>query len=105
MKRLSEASMAEFKEIQKLDPVTKPSKVVNEKGMEIKTPAERESAEVGYDRFNKMIVRQLARSSVLLAHFWDSAYVEAGRPTLTSSKLYKYPLTVDFVPPDYVPSK
>lgn len=102
MKRLSEASIAEYSEIKKLDPVLKPSTIENEKGLEIKTPAVRQSSEVGYKRFNKMIVKELARSSLLLANLWDQAYIEAGRPKLSASKLYKYPLTVDFVAPDYI---
>lgn len=105
MKRLSELSFGEMKTILKLDPIVKKSQVLNEKGMEIKTAAVRESSEVGYKRFNKMIVTELARSSVMLAHFWDQAYIEAGRPKLSSSKLYKYPLTVDFIAPDYLPAK
>jgi hypothetical protein len=104
MKRLSETSLSEFDQIFKLDPVITPSTVVNEKGLEIKTPAVRQSAAVGFKRMNKIIVKQLARSSLLLAQLWDQAYVEAGRPTLSASKLYKYPLTVEFIAPDYLPT-
>jgi hypothetical protein len=104
MKRLSETSMSEFDQIFKLDPVITPSTVVNEKGLEIKTPAVRQSAAVGFKRMNKIIVKQLARSSLLLAQLWDQAYVEAGRPTLSASKLYRYPLTVEFIAPDYLPT-
>lgn len=103
MKVLSESSMEELKLIFKNDPVKKPSSVVNERGMEIRKAAERESAQVGYQKFNKIIVTELARSSLLLAHMWDEAYAEAGRPTLAASKIYKYPLTVDFIAPDYFP--
>ncbi|HEY8270812.1 MAG TPA: hypothetical protein VIG33_07965 [Pseudobdellovibrionaceae bacterium] len=101
MKALSESSMDELKLIFKADPVKKPSTVVSERGMEIKKAAERESAEIGYKKFNKIIVTELARSSLLLAKLWDDAYVEAGKPMLASSKIYKYPLTVDFIAPDY----
>lgn len=104
MKVLSESSMDELKLIFKQDPVKKPSTVVNEKGMDIRKAAERESAAVGYKKFNKIIVTELARSSLLLAHLWDEAYVEAGKPVLTASKIYKYPLTVEFVAPDYLPA-
>lgn len=105
MKTLSEASLDEMKVLFKLDPVKKPSTVVNEKGLEIRKAAERESPQVGYQRFNKIIVTQMARASLLLAHFWDAAYIEAGKPTLASSKIYRYPFTVDFVAPDYLPSE
>lgn len=104
MKVLSESSMDELKMIFKQDPVKKPSTIVNEKGMEIKKAAEREDASVGYKKFNKIIVTELARSAVLLANLWDSAYVEAGRPAMSSSKIYKYPLTVEFIAPDYLPA-
>src|SRR5207253_6330895 len=97
MKALSESSMDELKLIFKADPIKKPSTVVNEKGMDIRKAAERESSLVGYKKFNKIIVTELARSSLLLAKLWDEAYVEAGYPKLASSKIYKYPLTVDFI--------
>lgn len=103
MKSLSEISQDELKLIFKADPVKKPSTVVDEKGMGLKKAAERESPAVGYKKFNKIIVTELARASVLLAHLWDGAYTQAGRPSLASSKIYKYPLTVDFVAPDYLP--
>ncbi|MBK9323154.1 MAG: hypothetical protein IPM97_09485 [Bdellovibrionaceae bacterium] len=101
MRALSEVSAEELKLLFKLDPVKKPSSVSNEKGLQLRTPAERESAAIGYKKFNKTIVTELSRSALLLAKLWDEAYVEAGRPTLSSSKIYKYPLTVDFVAPDY----
>jgi len=105
MKALSESSMDELKLIFKADPIKKPSTVVNEKGMDIRKAAERESSLVGYKKFNKIIVTELARSSLLLAKLWDEAYVEAGYPKLASSKIYKYPLTVDFIAPDYLPKE
>lgn len=103
MKALSEASLADLKLIFKLDPVKKPSTVLNEKGMEIRKAAERDSAALGNRKFAKLILPELARASVLLAHLWDQAYIEAGRPRLVASKIYRYPTTVDFVAPDYLP--
>ncbi|WP_413289057.1 hypothetical protein [Bdellovibrio sp. HCB337] len=103
MRALSEISNEELKTLFKLDPVKTPSSVVNEKGMDIKKAAERESPAVGYKKFNKIMVTEMARASVLLANLWDEAYTEAGQPVLTASKIYKYPLTVDFVAPDYLP--
>lgn len=104
MRSLSEISNAELNMLFKLDPVKVPSSIVNEKGMDIKKAAERENAAVGYKKFNKTIVTELARASVLLAHIWDEAFAEAGRPALSASKIYKYPLTVDFIAPDYLPA-
>ena len=101
MQALSGISMGELKKIIALDPVLKASVEKKEKGMEIRTPAERKPASEGYKRMNKMIVTELARSAVLLANLWDEAYVKAGSPKLAAFKSYKYPFTVDFIPPDY----
>lgn len=101
MKALSEISVLEAKKIIALDPIIKASVVKKDKGMEIKTPAERQPIEVGYKRMNKFVVKELARGAVLLANLWDESYVKAGRPKLTAFKSYKYPFTVDFIPPDY----
>jgi hypothetical protein len=101
MKLLSASSMDELKLLFKQDPVKKASSVSEEKGMQLRTAAERESAAVGYKKFNKIIVKELSRSALLLAQLWDEAYVEAGRPKLTASKIYRYPMTVDFIAPDY----
>ncbi len=105
MKALSEISLAETKKIVALDPIIKPSVVKKEKGMEIRTPAERQPAEVGYKRLNKLIVTDMARGSLLLANLWDEAYIKAGRPKLAAFKSYKYPFTVDFIAPDYFEEK
>lgn len=105
MKNLSEISIKEVKKIIALDPVLKASVVKKEKGMELRTPAERKPSEVGYQRMNKMIITEMARGSVLLANLWDEAYVKAGRPKLAAFKSYKYPFTVEFVAPDYTEGK
>jgi hypothetical protein len=104
MKALSEASLDELKPILELDPLKKPSMTGNERGMQLKTPAEREGAAVGYKRYNGIIVTELSRSALLLAKLWDDAYIEAGRPKLVTSKSYQYPLTVEFIAPDYLPT-
>lgn len=105
MRALSQISVAELPQIIKLDPIKKPSSVVNEKGLDLRKAAERESPAVGNKKLSKLIVTQMARASVLLAHLWDQAYVEAGRPPMVLSKIYKYPTTVDFVAPDYLPAE
>ncbi len=101
MRALSEISSLEIKSINKVDPVIKPSVLRIEKGLSLRTPAERQPASVGFKRFEKLIVEEMARSSLLLAHLWDKAFIEAGEPTTKAYKSYKYPLTVDFVMPDY----
>src|ERR1700694_4470804 len=105
MKALSEASLDELKPILEMDPLKKPSITGNEKGMQLKTPAEREGAAVGYQRYNGIIVPERSRSALLLAKLWDDAYIDAGRPRLVSSKSYRYPLTVEFIAPDYLPAE
>lgn len=105
MRSLSEISRAEIPKILKVDPIIKKSTVVKERGMEIKTAAERQDGKVGFKRFEKFIVTDMARGSLLLANLWDEAYVKAGRPKLAAYKSYKYPFTVDFVAPDYIEEK
>jgi hypothetical protein len=101
MRTLGQAAFDEIPAVLALDPVKKPSVDKNEKGMSLRTPAEREPAETVAAKYEKLVVSQLARSSALLAQLWDEAYVKVGRPKLASYKSYRYPHTPDFVPPDY----
>ncbi|XGC81249.1 hypothetical protein ACES2L_01980 [Bdellovibrio bacteriovorus] len=105
MKALSLISFEEIPKILKMDPIKKKSTLVKEKGMEIKTAAEREPAQVAFKKMKPLIVTEMARASVLLANLWDEAYVKAGRPKIGAYKSYKYPFTVDFVAPDYLPTE
>lgn len=102
MKVLSVISNEEIPKLLKLDPIKKKSTLVKEKGMELKTAAEREPAAVAFKKMKPMIVTEMARGAVLLAHLWDEAYVKAGKPKVGAYKSYKYPFTVDFVAPDYL---
>ncbi len=101
MRGLSEVSSLEIKSILKVDPVTKPSVVRIERGLSLRTAAERKPASEGFKKFEKLIIEEMARSSLLLANLWDQAYVEAGEPPIKGYKSYRYPLTPDFVMPDY----
>lgn len=102
MRALSVITVAEIKEVLKADPIIKPSIIKIEKGMSLKTPAERRSATEGFKRMNKIIVKEMARSSYLLAHLWDEAYKAVGSPSVKAYKSYQYPFTTDFVAPDYL---
>lgn len=102
MRKLSDVSVKELVSVYKLDPVITPSTVNTDKGMEIKTAAKRKPASKVYKKMEPLIVEQMARASLLLAHFWDEAYAKAGRPVLKSYKNYRYPFTPDFVTPDYL---
>lgn len=101
MRELSELSAQDIKKIWLLDPIKKPSIITIEKGVSFKTPAERQSNKVGYEKFNKLILEQMTRAAVLLANLWDETYIQSGRPALTPYKSYRYPFTPDFVYPDY----
>lgn len=101
MKIFSDLAVNEVKDILKVDPVIKPSTLKIEKGMSLKTPAERQPASIGFKKFEKLMLTEMARSSYLLAHLWDEAYKSAGEPTMKSYKSYRYPLTPEFVAPDY----
>ncbi len=101
MRAFSEVAANDIKAVLKVDPIIKPSQLRIEKGMSIKTAAERQPSAVGFKKFEKLIIEELARSSLMLAHLWDAAYTEAGEPVAKSYKSYRYPLTPDFVMPDY----
>lgn len=101
MKALTLVSTSEIAKIYSSDPILKKSEVKKEKGMEIKTAAERKPVAVVADKWGPMITMQLARSATLLALLWDEAYHKVGTPKLTAYKSYKYPFTPDFVAPDY----
>lgn len=101
MKSLGEISVSEIKDILKVDPVTSPSVLKVEKGMSLKTAAKRQPANIGFKKFEKLMVTQMARSALLLASLWDEAYKSAGSPEVKAYKSYRYPLTPDFVMPDY----
>lgn len=101
LRALSEASFNEAKDVLKLDPVTSPSIIKIEKGMSLKTAAKRKPASEAFKKMNPLIVKQMARSSYLLAHLWDEAYKKANSPNLKAYRSYLYPFTPDFIKPDY----
>lgn len=98
---LCEISSSEIKDVLKADKVVKPSSVVIDKGMSIRKAAERKSPNETFKSFEPLIVRQMARSALLLAHSWDEAYKAGGQPELGKYRSYLYPFTPDFVKPDY----
>ena len=102
MQSLSVISNGEVKEVLKADKVLKPSSLTVEKGMSLKKPAERRPAADSVKSFDKLIVRQMARASLLLAHCWEQAYKAAGEPSLKYYRSYRYPFTPDMIKPDYL---
>ncbi len=101
MRALAVLSNGEIKEMYRLDPVITKSLLKEEKGMKIKTPAVRKSPDAGQKVFAGMIVTDMARSALLLAKLWDDIYVKIGKPDFKTYKSYRYPLTPDFVMPNY----
>lgn len=98
---LCEISASEIKDVLKADKVLKPSSVTIDKGMSLKKAAERKPATEMFKGFEPLIVREMARSALLLAHSWDQAYKAGGEPQLNKYRSYLYPFTPDFVKPDY----
>lgn len=105
MRALSELSFDEIKTILAVDPIKKPSEDKKEKGMSLRTPAEREDIKTVAAKLDPIIVQEMARSAALLANLWDEAYVKVGKPKLTAYKSYRYPFTPEFVAPDYFEEK
>ncbi len=105
MRSLGAMSVEEIPKIYAMDPVKKASVEKGEKGMSLRTPAERAPAETVATQFSSLIINDMARSAALLAQLWDMAYVEIGEPKLNSYKSYRFPFTPDFVAPDYFDTK
>lgn len=103
MKALGVISQSEIALVFKKDPILEKSEQKEEKGMfnRIK-PAKRKSAAEGLKAFRPLILTQMSRSALLLAHLWDEAFAELNKPKLSAYKSYRYPLSPEFVPPDYL---
>lgn len=101
MRSLTVLSFADVDAVLKADLLKKPSEVKEERGMKLRTPAERESLDKTMKKFEPLIIKHMARSAALLAQFWDHAYVDAGKPALQGYRSFKYPFQPDFVMPDY----
>lgn len=105
MRFMSEESAKEIPKLFAKDPIKKKSEIKSDKGMEVRTPPERESNAIGWKKFESMIIGDMARSARLLAALWDKQYAELGKPDLSAYRSYHYPLEPDFVAPDYTSSK
>ena len=105
MRALGEISADEVKAILKVDPIITPSTLKIEKGMSLKTAAKRQPANIGFKKFEKLMITQMTRSALLLANLWDGVYAAAGNPEAKAYKSYKYPLIPEFVMPDYYDTK
>lgn len=101
MRALSVLSAADLPALLKIDKVKKPSSVESDKGMEIRTAAEREITPKMAKEFRKLQVKHMGRSAALLAQLWDRVYDRSGKPDLAAYKAYRYPHEPEFIPPDY----
>jgi len=101
MRALSALSFADIDPILKADLLIKTSSEKEERGMKIKTLAEREPLEKTFKKFEPLVIRHMTRSAALLAQLWDRAYVEVGTPKLSGYRSFKYPFQPTFVMPDY----
>jgi hypothetical protein len=101
VKALSVMTYADLDAVLKADLLKKPSEQKEERGMKLRTPAEREPIEKTIKKFEPLIVKHMARGAVLIAQLWDDAYKAAENPNLSYYRSYKYPFTPDFVFPDY----
>jgi hypothetical protein len=102
VRKVSIDAFRDFKRIQKLDVVVTPSELkVNPDGTTTKVYAVRKEPKEVLKSFEPLIVNELAMSALALADTWDQIYAEAGKPNLKFYSSYAYPMTVDFVAPDY----
>ncbi len=104
MRWMSIKFSADVEPLIKLDKVLKASEYKEEKGMKLKTPAQRPTSKEMLPVFEPMIINQMAHSSLLLAQLWDQIYSNIGKPDLSKYGAFKYPLQPDFVPVDYITS-
>lgn len=102
MKQLSMLSHKDIKILYTLDPIIKPSKLVKEKGMELKTPAERKDTAESVAKFKPILLTHLSRGAVLLAHTWDQIYENAGKPSFQKENPFLFPHQYEFIAPDYL---
>lgn len=101
MRVLSEISADDLKAILKADPVISPSTLKIEKGMSLRTSAERKPGNIGFKSFEKLLLEELTRAAYMLAYNWDQVFKVSGEPPVKAYKSYRYPHTPDFVTPDY----
>jgi hypothetical protein len=53
-------------------------------------------------KFEPLVLEQMARSCKTIAELWDRLYIEAGKPSLKEYASYKFPFEPEFVWPDYL---
>jgi hypothetical protein len=102
LKKLSVLAHKDLEQIWKLDPIEKKSVENEEKGMSFRKKAERPETNQVIKKFRPLIVKNMSRAAVLLAHFWDFIYIESQTPNLRAYKGYRFPFQPDFVELDYL---
>ena len=102
MKDLGLLSHGDLQKIFHLDPILKKSELRQEKGMELKTEAERKPPNKVINSFEKLLINHMTRGAVLLARSWDYIFEESGKPAVEKDKSYKFPHQFNFIPADYI---
>ncbi len=64
--------------------------------------AERRDASELRFKFHELTVERLATAAEMLAHLWLLAWEDAGRPDFKGYRSFAYPVSPDFIPPDYL---
>lgn len=101
---LTHLSYQDIQALKRIDPIKAPSQNKNEKGMNLRVPAQRESAKDCVKIFEPYIRTHMARAALFLAHMWDKAYHDSSKKSwpISKYKSYRYPFTHEFVKPDYL---
>ena len=102
MRALSIAAVADIPKVEEKDKIITPS-ADTQSDEEDRVPAKRPPAEAGAKAFDELIVDELARSARVLADLWDEVLVQGDRPSLKLYRSGRYPITPEFVAPNYIP--
>lgn len=105
MKLLSSLSYKDINLVYSLDPIIKKSSVLRERGMEIKTYAERKPAAEAVNKLEPLLIKHLSRGATLLADQWEKIFFNSGKPSIEKDKSYRFPHQFEFIAPDYTENK
>ena len=101
MRQLTMLSSNDIPALLQIDQLTKPSELASPQNNNTRKPAQRLTPDETAAAYLPYITKHMGRSAALLAAMWDEAYVKAGRPDLSAYRSFRYPLSPEFVPPDY----
>lgn len=102
MKILAKLSYKDLPRIFELDSFIKASSIKRERGLELKTVAERKSPAQTHQIFEFLLTSEMARAAALLAHEWERIYTETSHPNLKEEHSFRFPHQYEYVAPDYL---